>query len=299
MDGKSSTKRSQIGARRGASQTSTGRRVATATIGLGLMVALVGGCSSGGKDDAAKSTTTIKATTTSAASSSTTSGGDSSSSTPGANGPAWNQDSQANRAKIGETFTVACPPGGKADTVWGAGVYTDDSSICTAAVQSGLITFEKGGKVTYEVAAAEQRYASGVANGVTSVNYGAWGGSFTFPDAPPGSVTFEVGADSWSQTAQGMGVTTGKSVDVACSAGGGLRSVWGSGPYTADSSICTAAVHAGLLVAAEGGTVTITGAAGLASYEGTTANGVTSSRYGSFGASFVFAPDQPADGPTG
>ncbi|MEO6629313.1 MAG: LCCL domain-containing protein [Aquihabitans sp.] len=120
----------------------------------------------------------------------------------------WRQDSQANRAKIGETFTIDCPAGGEADTVWGAGFYADDSSICTAGVQSGLITFVEGGKVTYEVAAAEERYDGGLANGVTSKNYGSWGGSFTFPDAPPGSVTFEVGPESWTQTANSVELET-------------------------------------------------------------------------------------------
>jgi hypothetical protein len=64
--------------------------------------------------------------------------------------------------------------------------------------------------------------------------------------------------------------------------------VWGTATYTADSSICTAAVHAGLFDQAEGGTVTIEVVAGLDAYEGTTANGVTTRAYGAYDPAFRF-----------
>ncbi|MCL2605506.1 MAG: LCCL domain-containing protein [Defluviitaleaceae bacterium] len=65
-------------------------------------------------------------------------------------------------------------------------------------------------------------------------------------------------------------------------------SVWGSDVYTDDSSIATAAVHAGLLKVGEGGTVTIRILPGLESYEGTTRNGITTFSYGSWGGSYEF-----------
>ncbi|MCC6981838.1 MAG: hypothetical protein IT535_01075 [Bauldia sp.] len=71
--------------------------------------------------------------------------------------------------------------------------------------------------------------------------------------------------------------------------------VWGSGPYTSDSSICTAAVHAGLLSSAarpdgvhHTGTVTLNRSEGCPSYAPTTANGVTTLSYGSWDSSFFF-----------
>ncbi len=66
---------------------------------------------------------------------------------------------------------------------------------------------------------------------------------------------------------------------------GGAASVWGSGPYTGDSSICTAALHAGV-VDPSGGPVRVIPSAGLDSYEGSSANGVTTRDWGSFGSSF-------------
>ena len=49
-----------------------------------------------------------------------------------------------------------------------------------------------------------------------------------------------------------------------------------------------AAVHAGLISVQSGGIVTIKIRPGRSAYQGSIRNGVTSSSYGSWGASFVF-----------
>jgi hypothetical protein len=176
--------------------------------------------------------------------------------------------------------------------VWGTETYTDDSSICSAAVQVGLITVDKGGQVQYQIAAGEDTYSSATANGVTSDSYGSWPGSFIFPAAPPGSGHFTVGPESWSVNATKYRGQNGKRVTVQCSANGTVASVWGTATYTDDSSICTAAVQAGLITTDKGGTVVIQIAPGQASYQGSTANGVTSDSYGSWDSSFTFPKDQ-------
>ncbi|MFD0743114.1 LCCL domain-containing protein [Phytohabitans flavus] len=56
-----------------------------------------------------------------------------------------------------------------------------------------------------------------------------------------------------------------------CPAGGSFYAVTGTGTYADSSSICTAAVHAGVITRAAGGTVTVTPNSGTASYAGTTA----------------------------
>jgi hypothetical protein len=66
--------------------------------------------------------------------------------------------------------------------------------------------------------------------------------------------------------------------------------VWGSGSYTDDSSICTAAVHAGRIQPASGGVVTARIVAGLPRYVGSARNGVTTSSFGRFQGSFVLLP---------
>lgn len=262
------------------------RRLATVLGALGLVAVLATGCSSGGDDEADEptSTTEAEATTTTEADDGTTTTGNG----EGAEAVAWADDPQQHRGEIGETFTVECPEDGEPDQVWGAGIYTDDSSVCTAAVQSGLITLEDGGEVTYEIAEGEDEYEGGTANDITSLRYGAWQGSFTFPDAPPGSVEFEVGQESWTENATDHADEVGTQVTVPCSPDGQPGSVWGSDPYTADSSVCTAAVHAGLITVEDGGNVAIEITPGEDAYEGTEANGITTNEYGAYGASFTF-----------
>jgi formylglycine-generating enzyme required for sulfatase activity len=63
-------------------------------------------------------------------------------------------------------------------------------------------------------------------------------------------------------------------------------SVWGSNPYTADSQLARAAVHAGILKPGESGVVNVTILPGQQSYEGTAGNGVTTSRWGSYSLSY-------------
>jgi outer membrane protein OmpA-like peptidoglycan-associated protein len=78
--------------------------------------------------------------------------------------------------------------------------------------------------------------------------------------------------------------------------GGSHQPVWGSGPYTADSAICSAALHAGA-VTPRGGTVTLRPLPGQPRYVGSTRNAVQSMPYGSYGASFQFDGVQVATGP--
>ena len=61
--------------------------------------------------------------------------------------------------------------------------------------------------------------------------------------------------------------------------------VWGTGIYTADSAVCPALVHAGVLPAA-GGVASITFVRGLAAYVGSEQNGFKSNSYGKWSRSF-------------
>lgn len=74
-----------------------------------------------------------------------------------------------------------CPDSGTANTVWGSDVYTDDSSVCTAGVHAGKITFASGGRVVIEIRPGRNSYDSLTRNGVTTWTYGQWGGSYIFP----------------------------------------------------------------------------------------------------------------------
>lgn len=69
-------------------------------------------------------------------------------------------------------------------------------------------------------------------------------------------------------------------VQVTGQVGGG--SVWGSGPYTTDSNLAAAAVHAGALAVGETAVVKIRVKADAGGYTGSTKNGVTTSSWGPY-----------------
>ncbi|WP_161606841.1 LCCL domain-containing protein [Fortiea contorta] len=56
--------------------------------------------------------------------------------------------------------------------------YTDDSSICSAAVHAGLMTTKQGGVVTIRIKPGQPSYSGTKRYGVNSQNYGSWDGSF-------------------------------------------------------------------------------------------------------------------------
>lgn len=68
--------------------------------------------------------------------------------------------------------------------------------------------------------------------------------------------------------------------------GAAAGSVWGRNPYTADSLVGRAAVHAGVLRPGEEGVVSVTVLPGQKTYLGSVANGVTTGRWGAYGLSY-------------
>ena len=78
--------------------------------------------------------------------------------------------------------TVTCPAGCIADnkgTVWGTDIYTNDSSVCAAAVHAGVISSSTGGLVVVTKADGQESYVGSDRNGISTLSYSAWGGSFT------------------------------------------------------------------------------------------------------------------------
>ena len=212
----------------------------------------------------------------------------------GANGGSnpWSENARARRGQNGTSFVHQCPPGGSFGSVWGSGPYTDDSSICTAAVHAGRIQQAAGGAVTVFVHPGRARYPGSAANGVTSSSFASYPGSFAFDAvlAPEAAAPGGAEALSWTQNAsqfRGQNATTHL---VWCPPNGSASSVWGSNPFTDDSSICTAGVHAGKIQLASGGSFRIRIGPGLPRYRGSARNGVTSSNFGSFPGSYIVVP---------
>ena len=84
------------------------------------------------------------------------------------------------RGDIGDKHAYDCPAGGTPSPIWGTNLYTDDSSVCTAAVHAGLITFEQGGTVTIKIRPGDRDYQASVQNHVVSQAWGISSGSFVF-----------------------------------------------------------------------------------------------------------------------
>lgn len=174
----------------------------------------------------------------------------------------------------------ACPATGGGAAVWGTDFYTDDSSLCHAALHAGAIP-AAGGVIHARAMPGRDYYTGSRRNGITSTDYGRWGRTVVLVGA--GSVVEgSVGVPLCPGTYNASG--TGWSGTCRCPDGGdGV--VWGTGVYTADSNLCRAARHAGV-IGAGGGVVRVTAAPGQSSYAGSTRNGVTTSNWGSYGNSF-------------
>jgi hypothetical protein len=174
------------------------------------------------------------------------------------------------------SLTCRCNGSDGSSAVWGTDIYTDDSNLCNAAVHAGAMP-ATGGVISVSVEPGRAGYVGSARNGITTRDYGQWGRSITFGNAgsfasaPLCPSAYNANGTGWSGTCRCEGVSTG--------------AVWGSGTYTADSDLCRAARHAGV-IAGSGGTIRVTPAPGQSSYAGTTRNGIATNSWGSYGASF-------------
>lgn len=187
----------------------------------------------------------------------------------------------------GEAAELECEcPATREGPVWGTDHYTDDSNLCRAAVHAGAIP-ATGGMIRARAQPGRDYYTGSQRNEVASANYGSWGrtvvfdGTGTIADGSDGIAlcpgTYDASGRGWSGTCRCPGTGEGP--------------VWGSNPYTTDSNVCRAAVHAGAIGAA-GGLVRVTSEAGRARYAGSARNGVVTSDWGSYDASFRVAAAQ-------
>ncbi len=81
---------------------------------------------------------------------------------------------------------------------------------------------------------------------------------------------------------------SGRQLVFDCPRGGRAERVTGTDIYGETSSVCTAAVHAGLITLTDGGRVTAEVRPGQDTFSGSRRNGITSVSYGRMTNSFVF-----------
>jgi hypothetical protein len=221
-------------------------------------------------------------------------------------------DARQLEGNAGTAFRVSCPANCEKGSVYGTGVYTADTSICRAGIHAGAIPVE-GGTVTVVLQPGRPAYRGSEQNGIKSRDYGKYSSSFAIVTAglaPGGSVTATSAAPAAGAAAGSQLIEAGCSFDarqltrkdgtpfrVACPAGCDEGSIYGTGVYTADSSICRAGVHSGV-IPASGGVVSITLEPGRLAYRGSEQNGIKSRDYGKYSSSFavVTTGSAPAGG---
>jgi hypothetical protein len=111
-------------------------------------------------------------------------------------------------------------------------------------------------------------------------------GNPTATDDQPVAADAEQSDVDWSTTAEEYNEQTGKRIAYNCPAKGSIGTVWGSGPYTTDSSVCTAAVHGGWISLDDGGRVVIEIKAGQDQYDGSEQHGIVTTAYDHYDWSF-------------
>lgn len=181
-------------------------------------------------------------------------------------------------AKVGEDLYLCCGKEKCSNTstsIWGSNPYTSDCPPCQGARHSGTIGPE-GGFFKMVPLGQVDSFKGSEAHDITTADYGAYSGvrveiapSDPFGD---GLITqcFSVGEFCYCRGSE-KGCT------------GGSGSIWGSNPYTYDSPMCQCAIHAGLISREAGGFFKLEALSdNPEKYEGTTANDITSTEYGSY-----------------
>ena len=167
MAGRHNSSRSRRGSRRG-----------RAFFACAFAAAIVAAGCGGDDDDSSASATSDAAGTSAEPDAATTSTteptDDTTDDTKVDDTPPWRMTAQVIEFEDG-LATFECPPDGDPYPVWGTGTYTNDSSICTAAVHHGLIAFSDGGDVSLREQPGQSSYEGSEANGVTSwQEMGCW-----------------------------------------------------------------------------------------------------------------------------
>jgi hypothetical protein len=206
-------------------------------------------------------------------------------------GRGWAATATQFEGQNGQRFTFVCPVPGpnddiSGDNVWGTTTYTDDSSVCSAAVNYGLITIEAGGTVTVEIQRGLRSYTGSNRNGTSTESSGSSNASFVFIGQPIWSTDVGYGGRGWDAYPSSFSSNDGQRYLYICPPKGSPEEIFGTGTYTTDSPVCTAAVQEGLITLAKGGNVTIEIEPGIGTYTGSTKNGIASSggawSYGSY-----------------
>ena len=131
------------------------------------------------------------------------------------------------RNKVGSVFQFTVT-GSNTGAIWGTDVYTDDSSVATAAVHAGVLAVGETKTVTITILPGQSSYTASTRNNIKASSWGPWTGSYSFAGA--GTVTGTSVATARPTLAPGFTFSA-----TSYAAGGRLVipiSVIGGGTYT-------------------------------------------------------------------
>lgn len=187
-----------------------------------------------------------------------------------------------------EPRRVQCPESCPLETsIWGTTQYTDDSSVCVAAMHAGVSAQEDEGISVYPSDQTEL-FVGSSKNDIRSESSGRWTAGFQFTPSAPAKEPLLLTCPSTLKSLGSSAIAPGAVLEVQCPSKCDRNQVWGTSYYTNDSSICTAAIHAGALPL-QGGMVRVYAAPGQPAYLGSEQNGISTSNWGSWSGSFMFA----------
>src|SRR5688572_8431143 len=193
-------------------------------------------------------------------------------------------------SEAGRRLTFVCPAtDGAGASVYGTDVYTAESSVCPAAIHAGVLKPKQAGTVSILIGSGAKAFTGSTRNGVTTKSYGAWPTSFTFvTDTGPGTINWRT---TWSQIPREFT----QPVSLVCPPGGQLGGVaWGTDIYTRDSTICVAAVHAGVITLEKGGEITVTRVANATPFKASERFGVKTATWSAQPDAFSVTAARPA-----
>jgi len=197
-------------------------------------------------------------------------------------------DAYRSRSAQGFNFEVT---GASTGVIDGTGVYSIDSPLAVAAVHAGLLHVGQTGVVTARFRRGAARYDGSDQNGILSQSRGANDAAYRF-DEPFLMRSQLVNLFADPGTLSNLRGLAGETLVILVT-GSAAGMVWGSGPYTDDSTLSRAVVHAGLLEVGQTGTVFVTLAPGAGGYQGSTRNGVQSLDWGGWGGSYQLSLSSP------
>lgn len=175
--------------------------------------------------------------------------------------------------------------GDTSGSLYGTGIYTDDSSVAKAAVHAGILSDGQKGVVKVTVLPGQSSYTSSTAHGITSTSYSSWPGSFQIASDDGGDNVIIDAPDSLFNFRDYPGEVYLFSLTANKAAG----TIWGTNVYTDDSNLKASAVHAGVLGNGESGVVRVVIVPGQSQYLGSTQNTVNSVSYGKFASSYAIS----------